>query len=403
MVAPQQQASAKTVLRAEPIQSLDSHRLADVQDQLNLSPSYRSRLASAKSIANELKQTRIDNFHKSALAQSGAVVHQVRDGETLASIAEKYEVSVQTLADANRMMDPDSIVSKEAIIVPTTQSPPEIRSAHSAPLLNPQVGTQPQGVLPPSALASVDDGASQLLETDLTASSEEPDLILARVADDPALGLPDGETSLTAEDSLSPQPSGVSDESQIQVATVQNLDLKGDQGDLPAVQKPGLDLIDIPVATRGPLPKLPDLDLPPLVSDNYLPSEWQSGTVRYIWPAKGTFTSGFGWRWGRMHRGIDIAAPVGTPITAAAPGVITYSQYNSGGFGNLVEVTHPDGSLTLYAHNNRNLVRAGQYVSQGQQIAEMGSTGRSTGPHLHFELHPAGQGAVNPVALLGRG
>lgn len=141
-------------------------------------------------------------------------------------------------------------------------------------------------------------------------------------------------------------------------------------------------------------------DLPPLPGpDTYLPG----GTMRfngYIWPSRGILTSGYGWRWGRMHQGIDIAAPIGTPIFAAAPGVVTYAGWNSGGYGNLVEIEHPDGSLTLYAHNDRVLVSVGQKVAQGHQISEMGSTGRSTGPHLHFEIHPSGQGAVNPMALL---
>jgi murein DD-endopeptidase MepM/ murein hydrolase activator NlpD len=101
-----------------------------------------------------------------------------------------------------------------------------------------------------------------------------------------------------------------------------------------------------------------------------------------------------------MHRGIDIAAPVGTPILAAAPGVVVTAGWNSGGYGNLVEIQHPDGSLTLYAHNSRILVRRGQDVQQGEQISEMGSTGYSTGPHLHFEVHPSGRGAVNPMAFL---
>ncbi len=141
-------------------------------------------------------------------------------------------------------------------------------------------------------------------------------------------------------------------------------------------------------------------ELPPLApADTYLP-KGQSPFNGYIWPAKGMLSSGYGWRWGRMHSGIDIAAPIGTPIVAAAPGVITYARWNDGGYGNLVEVTHADGSQTLYAHNNRILVREGQQVEQGQQISEMGSTGFSTGPHLHFEIHPAGQGAVNPMALL---
>lgn len=142
-------------------------------------------------------------------------------------------------------------------------------------------------------------------------------------------------------------------------------------------------------------PDLPALSNP----DSYLPDAAPVFTG-YIWPARGVLTSGFGWRWGRMHKGIDVAAPIGTPIVAAASGVVVTAGWNSGGYGNLVEIQHPDGSLTLYAHNNRILVRPGQQVEQGQQIAEMGSTGFSTGPHLHFEIHPAGRGAVNPIAFL---
>ena len=143
-------------------------------------------------------------------------------------------------------------------------------------------------------------------------------------------------------------------------------------------------------------------DLPPLAPpDRYLP-EGAPAFNGYIWPAKGTLTSGYGWRWGRMHKGIDIAGPIGTPIVAAGHGVVDFAGWNSGGYGNLVDIRHPDGSLTLYAHNNHILVRKGQSVKQGQQIAEMGSTGYSTGPHLHFEIHPTGQGAVNPMAFLPR-
>jgi murein DD-endopeptidase MepM/ murein hydrolase activator NlpD len=145
-------------------------------------------------------------------------------------------------------------------------------------------------------------------------------------------------------------------------------------------------------------PDLPPLDRP----DTYLPGGSMQFTG-YAWPAKGELTSGYGWRWGRMHRGIDIAAATGTPIVAAAPGVVTYADWNSGGYGYLVEIQHPDGSLTVYAHNNQILVREGQKVAQGELIAEMGSTGRSTGPHLHFEIHPTGDGAVNPMAYLPSG
>lgn len=140
-------------------------------------------------------------------------------------------------------------------------------------------------------------------------------------------------------------------------------------------------------------------DLPPLPgADTFLPN---GNTVNgFIWPARGVLTSGYGWRWGRMHRGIDVAGPVGTPIHAAADGVVQFSGWNSGGYGKMVEIRHADGSMTRYAHNSRNLVQVGQRVQQGQQIAEMGSTGFSTGPHVHFEVHLPNQGTVNPIAML---
>ncbi|MCL2932432.1 MAG: peptidoglycan DD-metalloendopeptidase family protein [Trichodesmium sp. MAG_R03] len=149
--------------------------------------------------------------------------------------------------------------------------------------------------------------------------------------------------------------------------------------------------------------KMVSPDWPPLgQADTYLPGDSMQFTG-YTWPARGVLTSGYGWRWGRMHRGIDIAAPTGTPIIAAAPGIVTYADWNGGGYGNLVEIQHPNGSLTIYAHNSQILVKKGQKVSQGELIAKMGSTGRSTGPHLHFEIHPKGNGAVNPMAYLPSG
>jgi lysostaphin len=150
--------------------------------------------------------------------------------------------------------------------------------------------------------------------------------------------------------------------------------------------------------------------LPPLAAvQQYLPQPIDATTpppatasTSYIWPAKGVLTSGYGRRWGRMHRGIDIANATGTPIYAAADGVVEKSGWNRGGYGILVDIRHDDGSLSRYAHNSRTLVRAGERVTQGQQIAHMGSTGFSTGPHTHFEIHPPGKGAKDPIAFLPR-
>jgi lysostaphin len=148
--------------------------------------------------------------------------------------------------------------------------------------------------------------------------------------------------------------------------------------------------------------------LPPLAAvDQYLPRTIDESTplpsdssTAFTWPAKGVLTSGYGWRWGRMHRGIDIANGVGTPIVTASDGIVEKAGWNKGGYGNLVDIRHPDGTLTRYAHNSKIFVRAGQQVQKGQHIANMGSTGFSTGPHLHFEIHTPGKGAINPIAML---
>lgn len=118
----------------------------------------------------------------------------------------------------------------------------------------------------------------------------------------------------------------------------------------------------------------------------------------FIWPVNGVVVSGFGMRWGRMHEGIDISASSGTPIWAAASGTVIWSGWR-GGYGNAVVVDHGNGLATLYAHASALLVGVGQSVSQGQTVALVGSTGNSSGPHLHFEVRVNGV-AVDPLLYL---
>ena len=118
----------------------------------------------------------------------------------------------------------------------------------------------------------------------------------------------------------------------------------------------------------------------------------------YIWPAHGVLTSSFGWRWGRMHEGIDIAVGSGTPVRAPAAGTVIYAGW-LGGYGNLVVVDHGNGIATAYGHNTNVTVFVGQSVSQGQLIAYSGSTGHSTGPHVHFEVRVNGA-ATDPFGYL---
>jgi murein DD-endopeptidase MepM/ murein hydrolase activator NlpD len=111
----------------------------------------------------------------------------------------------------------------------------------------------------------------------------------------------------------------------------------------------------------------------------------ENGDPRFMWPISGTINSRFGPRGRSFHDGIDIAAPEGTAIRAIDSGEVIYSDQLRG-YGNMVIVRHADGFLSVYAHNERNLVREGQQVSRGETIARVGSTGRVTGPHLHFEI-----------------
>lgn len=128
----------------------------------------------------------------------------------------------------------------------------------------------------------------------------------------------------------------------------------------------------------------------------------ERGTIippTYIKPISGgRFTSGFGRRWGRMHKGVDWACPVGTTVYASCGGTVIQASYN-GGYGNNVVISHPDGRMTRYAHNSKLLVKVGQKVEQGEPIALSGNTGRSTGPHVHFEIYINGA-AVNPLKYI---
>jgi murein DD-endopeptidase MepM/ murein hydrolase activator NlpD len=113
------------------------------------------------------------------------------------------------------------------------------------------------------------------------------------------------------------------------------------------------------------------------------------------------FTSGYGMRWGRMHYGTDFAGPVGTPIYATADGVITHAGWSSG-YGRLIKIQHEFGIETRYGHLNAIRVQEGQRVSRGDRIGDMGNSGRSTGPHLHYEVRVGGE-AINPMIYIRAG
>jgi len=120
----------------------------------------------------------------------------------------------------------------------------------------------------------------------------------------------------------------------------------------------------------------------------------------WLWPLRyGVVSSEYGKRWGKNHHGIDIAAETGDPVYASANGEVIYASNTLRGYGNVVILRHDQKTSTLYAHNKRLLVKKGQRVRTGRKIATVGSTGKSTGPHVHFEIRGS-KGPVNPRRIL---
>lgn len=128
-----------------------------------------------------------------------------------------------------------------------------------------------------------------------------------------------------------------------------------------------------------------------------LAAEREANRPKFVKPAEGNFTSGFGGRWGGTHYGIDLANSIGTPILAAADGQVIEAGYASG-FGQWVRIQHDDGTVTVYGHVEEYYVAEGEWVKAGEEIAAMGNEGFSTGPHLHFEVWDASGMKTNPTS-----
>ena len=151
--------------------------------------------------------------------------------------------------------------------------------------------------------------------------------------------------------------------------------------------------------TKSPA-KSPSPATPAAVAEATFPARYQ-GTYR--WPVDaGIVSSEYGARQGRPHRGIDIAGDVGEPILAVASGDVIYAGNGMRGYGNVVILRHDQATTSLYAHNSELKVQVGDRVRQGEQVALLGNTGHSTGPHVHFELRE-GETAVDPRARLLEG
>lgn len=392
--------------------------------------------------------------------QSGT--HVIGVGETVSSIARMYDVSTQELVELNGLRNPNRVFVGQTLKLPATPQPAasapqavadeavhvaasqpvallsnEAVDSSAAPSLEQPRAPQPEASAPQVAEPESEANSEVTVASIAAANPYTEDLIgdIEDIAED---AISDADEAVVDEEgAIKDADEAVANEAVTNEAVVDEAELDASEAEdadainsefvaartaagnaqttrdvevspTPTASDQATDLVArAPLGSPGYVPlaepvtgRMVSPELPPLSdSEDHLPGA-STPLNGYVWPAQGLLTSGYGWRWGRMHKGIDVAAPVGTPVVAAAPGVIEFSGWNSGGYGNMVDIRHPDGNKTRYAHNSRNLVRVGQKVEQGQQIAEMGSTGYSTGPHVHFEIHLPNQGAVNPVAML---
>jgi murein DD-endopeptidase MepM/ murein hydrolase activator NlpD len=154
-----------------------------------------------------------------------------------------------------------------------------------------------------------------------------------------------------------------------------------------------------PGSERAAAPHAASLAKARKIADAAAAREAAARAPKFVQPAQGRFTSGFGARWGTSHKGVDIANAIGTPIVSVADGTVIESGPASG-FGMWVRVQLGDGTINVYGHVNRSYVTAGQKVRAGEQIAEIGNRGESTGPHLHFEVWTPGGTKINPLPWL---
>ncbi len=128
--------------------------------------------------------------------------------------------------------------------------------------------------------------------------------------------------------------------------------------------------------------------------------EKRKNREKWVMPIKGAiFTSGFGWRWGKMHEGDDFGTPVGTPLAAMSTGKVTFAGFE-GGYGNKIEIEYWDGTVSVFGHLSQLKTTVGAEVSPGDIVGLSGNTGHSTGPHLHLEIHPGGGSAIDPAPWL---
>ncbi len=390
------------------------HRAPNRDQSLPISqPNFSSNLQQGSFNIPQLPSLAVNTLHQ----EKAKNLYTVRAGDTIVGIARKHGVSSRQIIKANRIANPNLIKVNRQLIIPSQEFTKGF--ARSVAFKNRKYSLNNSFIRPESEKRTLlnfskNPKSNSVTSLAKTTSNVQNETIASKRKDPYISKLRQDIIKLRSEyrDQFKSNQTEASRITNLRNDKTLSTINKVNQSQSRSTASINNSVDNSVTATPSPEKKVNPLiatvkdfvlapKLPPLASpEEYLPDNPVFNG--YIWPAQGNLTSGYGWRWGRLHKGIDIAAPIGTPIVAAAPGEVIFAGWNTGGYGNLVKLKHDDGSVTLYAHNNRVLIRSGQKVKQGQLIAEMGSTGRSSGPHLHFEIRPNGSSAINPIARLPR-
>jgi lipoprotein NlpD len=299
-------------------------------------------------------------------------VHRVQKGETLFHIAKGYGLSAEELASANGLdVSTPLVVGMELLVPGAVEAAAAPSAAAERPPAEParppvakvwETAVEPRAgqPLPPELLRAFDSGAKTSAEVplpvDLARAFDHPTASVARPVPAPPPPAPVAEKSAAVSASIGPAPAG----------------------EATGPRAP-------PVSGRmAPSPR------PSVASAT-------SGVLQ--WPLRGVLYARFGKKGREPHDGIDLAAPAGTPVRTAGEGVVLFAGPQSG-YGLIVVVGHEKGLVTVYAHSRDLRVRTGQTVRPGQVIATVGESGKTSGPHLHFEVRVEGE-PVDPMRFLG--
>ena len=368
--AKSQVASLNNVANSTVSSSLSLKTKSAGLNSVNYSQKFNLAKTTAETIAKTIAKTTV----------KPPQIYQVQQGDTISKIAQRYQVSNDDIVSINQISNSNIIFVNQRLKIPVSQVLADnIKSQDKSTANTYDRLDQRQKAAASTVNQKVN---SAKLEQDPYITKLRAEIDSLRAQNPAKSAINDVPVSLSAKQNSEAEYQSKTNQLNSPESKVKS------NSPLPKLSFGSNLLEEETVALRLPLPPLPD-------SNEYLPSAFDG----YIWPAQGVLTSGYGWRWGRLHSGIDIAAPIGTPIFAAAAGKVVGAGWHSG-YGNVVKLEHLDGSFTLYAHTSKILVEPGQQVNQGEEIAEIGSTGNSTGPHLHFEIHPKGDIATDPLAFL---